>query len=81
MLGKELKKAREAAGLSQEKLAFEAEIDRSYVSLLENDHKSPTVDVLLRICDAMGLPASELIARVEKTRRSKPAAKAVKQRR
>ncbi len=79
MLGKELKKAREEAGLSQEKLAFGAEIDRSYVSLLENDKKSPTLDVLFRICDAMRIPASELIARVEKSRGTK-AAKPVKQR-
>ncbi|MBL9092992.1 MAG: helix-turn-helix transcriptional regulator, partial [Planctomycetaceae bacterium] len=50
MLGKELRKAREEAGLTQEKLAFEAEIDRSYVSLLENDKKSPTLDVLFRLC-------------------------------
>lgn len=71
MLGKELKKAREEAGLSQEKLAFEAEIDRSYVSLLENDKKSPTLDVLFRICGAMKIPASELIARVEKGRTTK----------
>jgi hypothetical protein len=34
--------SRDEAGLSQEKLAFTAEIDRSYVSLLENDKKSPT---------------------------------------
>jgi len=81
MLGKELKKARETAGLSQEQLAFEAEIDRSYVSLLENERKSPTLDVIFRICDALGLPASELIARVEKARRPKPAAKPSKQRR
>lgn len=81
MFGKELKNAREAAGLSQEKLAFSAEIDRSYVSLLENDRKSPTLDTLFRIADAIGISASELIARVEKTRRAKPAAKASKQRR
>lgn len=67
MLGKELRKAREEAGLTQEKLAFEAEVDRSYVSLLENDRKSPTVEVLFRLCDAMKIAASELIARVERT--------------
>jgi transcriptional regulator with XRE-family HTH domain len=80
MLGKELKKARETAGLSQEKLAFEAEIDRSYVSLLENDRKSPTLDVLFRICDAMQIPASELIARVEKSRPRKAVGQAAKRR-
>lgn len=81
MFGKELKNAREAAGLSQEKLAFEAEIDRSYVSLLENDKKSPTLETLFRIADAIGIRASELISRVERSRRPKAAAKGSKQRR
>jgi len=81
MLGKELKKAREEAGLSQEKLGFEAEIDRSYVSLLEHDKKSPTIDVLFRICDALKIPASEFVARIEKTRGAKGAGRAAKQRR
>lgn len=81
MFGKELRKAREDAGLSQEKLGFEAEIDRSYVSLLEHDKKSPTLDVLFRICDALKIPASEMIARVEKTRGAKAAGRGAKQRR
>lgn len=80
MLGKELKKAREEAGLSQEKLGFEAEIDRSYVSLLEHDKKSPTLDVIFRICDALKISASEFVARVEKARGAK-GGRAAKQRR
>ena len=69
MLGDELRKAREKAKMTQEELAFEAEIDRTYVSQLEHDKKSPTLDVLFRICDALGIKASELIVRVEKSRR------------
>jgi transcriptional regulator with XRE-family HTH domain len=68
MFGEQLRKARKAAGLSQEALAFEAEVDRTYISQLENDKKSPTLDVLFRICAALGIAASELIARVEKSR-------------
>ena len=68
MLGDELRKAREKAGLTQEELSFRAELDRSYISLLENDHKSPTVDVLFRICDALGTRPSLVMARVEKNR-------------
>ena len=68
MFGDELRKSRQEAGLTQEQLAFEAELDRTYISHLENDHKSPTLGVLFRICDALGISASELIARVEKTR-------------
>lgn len=73
MLGEELRKARESANLTQEKLAFEAELDRTYISHLENDKQSPTLDVLFRICAALGVPASEIVARVERTRESKPA--------
>jgi transcriptional regulator with XRE-family HTH domain len=67
LLGQALRDARKAAGLSQEQLAFEANVDRTYVSQLENGHKSPTVDVLFRICPVLGLAASELIASVERT--------------
>ena len=68
MLGEELRRAREATGMSQEQLSFAAGISRPYVSQLERDLKSPTLDVLFRICAALGLPASELIARVERAR-------------
>ncbi len=66
MLGDELRKAREQAGLTQEDLAFKARIHRTYVSQLERDRKSPTLAVLFRICDALGVSASRLIARVER---------------
>ena len=66
MLGKEIRKARLAAGLTQEELAFKADISRNYVSLLELDEKSPTVQVLMRICRALGVKASRIIARIER---------------
>lgn len=66
MLGRELRKARCAAGLTQEELAAKARVSREYVSQLENGRKSPTVQVLLRVCRAMGASASDLIAKVEK---------------
>ena len=67
MLGNELRKARMRAGLTQEQLAFEADVDRTYISMLENDKKSPTVDMLMRICQPLGIAASQLLAQVEKT--------------
>ena len=70
MLGDELRKAREQAGLTQEDLAFKARIHRTYVSQLERDRKSPTLAVLFRICDALGISASRLIARVERHSKS-----------
>jgi len=66
-LGAELRTARHAAGLTQEQLAFASGLDRTYVSQLENDHKSPTVDALFRLCQALGIAASTILARVERS--------------
>ena len=55
MFGQELKKVREAAGMSQERLAFEAGVHRTYISLLEGEKKSPTLNVLFRICKALDI--------------------------
>ena len=66
MLGEEIRKARVKAGLTQEKLAFKAGVSRQYVSLLELNAKSPTVDMLIRLCRAMDASAGKIIARMEK---------------
>lgn len=68
MVGNELRKARLDAGMSQEKVALEAGVDRSYLSELENNRWSPTVEMLFRLCDTLGVAASDIIARVERTR-------------
>lgn len=65
-LGSELNKARLSAGLTQEELAFKADVSRNYISLLERDEKSPTVKLLLRICRALGTKASTIVARIER---------------
>ena len=65
MVGEELRKARRAAGLTQEALSSKARVDRSYISQLERGLKSPTLDMLLRLCKAMGVSASGIVARVE----------------
>ena len=66
MLGDILREAREKAGLTQEQLAFQAGVDRTYVSQLENDKKSPTVATLFRLCSAMKVSPSKLLARLER---------------
>lgn len=68
MIGEEIRKARQNKGMTQEKLAFEAGISRNYVSLLELNQKSPTVDVWLRICDALDVSAAAMIKRVQRKR-------------
>ena len=66
MLGGILRESREKAGLSQEQLAFRAGVDRTYVSQLENDKKSPTVKTLFRLCEAMKASPAAVIGRLER---------------
>lgn len=51
---------RAARGFSQEKLSFEAGMDRSYISLLERGHKSPTLDTVFSLCSALDIPFDQL---------------------
>jgi transcriptional regulator with XRE-family HTH domain len=65
-IGEVLREARLKAGLTQEALAFAADVDRTYISYLENDQKSPTLEMLVKLCRELKLPVSELIKRAEK---------------
>lgn len=64
-LGKHLREARESAGLSQEELARGAGVHRVYVSLLERDKQSPTVNVLERLCKVLSTSVAKLVAKAE----------------
>jgi len=55
-----LRRLRVAAGLSQEALAVDANVDRSYVGRLERGTVNAGVDVLERIADALGCKVAEL---------------------
>lgn len=67
-----LRKMRREADLSQEELAFRAGIHRTYVSLLERGLKSPSLDVLFRICSAVGQDLKDLIAELQTHIKSTP---------
>jgi transcriptional regulator with XRE-family HTH domain len=42
-----------------------AGISRPHISQLEHDLKSPTLDTLFLLCDALGNSAADLVGRVE----------------
>ena len=65
VVGHVLCEAREEVGLTQEEVAARASMDRSYISDLERGEASLTVDRLLRICKAIGIPAATVIGRIE----------------
>jgi transcriptional regulator with XRE-family HTH domain len=62
LLGEIIREARKNAGMTQEDLAFEAELHRTYISLLERGLRSPTVDTFFLICEALKRNPGELIS-------------------
>lgn len=61
-----LRTRRIALGLSQEKLALDANLNRNYISLLELGRNQPTVTVLFRLASVLGMQPSMLISQLEK---------------
>ena len=72
MVGDELRRLRERAKLTQEQLSFRAGLSRPYISELERDLKSPTLDTLFLICDALETSAVNVVRRVDAARKRKP---------
>lgn len=61
VLGKNVRRFRLEAGLSQEQLAFEADMKRSYVSDLERGVRNPTVQALGRLAAALKVEPHQLL--------------------
>ena len=59
-ISQNIKKQRNTLGLSQEKLAFLAGIDRTYMSEVERELANPTIEVLLKIANALNLSPQDL---------------------
>ena len=55
LVARNIRRLRVANGLSQEVLAVDAEIDRTYVSRLERGLENPTVIVLERLANALSV--------------------------
>lgn len=64
-LGKRVKQCRHAADKSQEMLAFEAHVDRTYISAIERGIANPSIETLANICYSLNLTLSELFAPVD----------------
>jgi transcriptional regulator with XRE-family HTH domain len=60
--GARLRHAREASRLSLQELADRSELTPGFLSRVERDETSPSVNSLVRICDALGIPIGELFS-------------------
>jgi transcriptional regulator with XRE-family HTH domain len=51
---------REAKGFSQDKLAEQADLDRTYISGIERGLRNPSLRIICRLAKALGVSVSEL---------------------
>lgn len=61
-LGRNVRQLRQQRGLTQEKLAFDAEIDLTYVGGIERGKRNPSLLVMARIADALSVPLTKLLS-------------------
>ncbi|MFY2610542.1 helix-turn-helix domain-containing protein [Achromobacter ruhlandii] len=63
--GAVLRALRNEKKLTQDGLALHADLDRSYISLLESGRRSPSLDTLMALCRALRISLTELAARLD----------------
>jgi transcriptional regulator with XRE-family HTH domain len=69
--GETIRELRKSMRFSQEELAFESGLDRSFISLLECGHQQPSLVTILQLAKALHISASQLIASVEENMQKK----------
>jgi len=63
--GEILRKIRLSKGYSQQKLAFNSNLDRTYISLLERGLRMPTLETLFKISYALNVKPVDIIKELE----------------
>lgn len=61
-----LRRIRVKRGVSQERLAYDSGVDRSYVGGLERQTENPTIDLLDRLATTLDVPLAEFFVQPAK---------------
>lgn len=64
VFARNLRALRQAKGLSQEELAHQAGLDRTYISSLERSVYNASIDVVERLANVLGVEAADLLRRL-----------------
>jgi ribosome-binding protein aMBF1 (putative translation factor) len=65
VVAKNLRRMRQAKGLSQEELADRAGINRNYVGMLEREEHAATVDMLEKLAEVLEIDPIEFLDRTK----------------
>ena len=63
--GRVLRRLRKEAGMTQEGLGFEADLRRTYVSILELGQQQPTLTTILKLAKPLKHSAQDIVGMVE----------------
>lgn len=61
LLGRNVRRYRKLKGMTQEQLALEAGMERSYVSDLERGQRNPSIRALARLAEALSIQPMRLL--------------------
>ena len=75
LVARNVRRIRVAKGISQERLAFDSGVDRSYLGGIEREAENPTVDLLDRLAITLGVPLTELFAEIGRREKGSPGLK------
>ena len=60
-----MREIRNEHGISQDQLALDCELDRTYISLIERGVQSPTIRTVAKLAEILGTKPSVLVLRME----------------
>ena len=66
IIGLNVRRLRVERDVSQERLAFDSGVDRSYLSGVERGEENPTIDVLDKLASTLSVHVSALLEPVDK---------------
>ena len=75
LVGRNLRRLRLAAGISQEELGFRANLDRTYVSSVERGHRNISIDNIFRLASALECDPRELLNPAHEAHKTKRVSK------
>lgn len=61
IVGSNVRALRQAKGMTQEQLAFEADLDLTYVGGIERGKRNPSLLAMVRLATALGCPLADLL--------------------
>ena len=60
-----IRKLRQQKNISQERMALDAGIDRTYIGDIENDSRNISLQIIEKLANYLGMPISEIFRLIE----------------